>query len=70
MDNDVHPTGHQAHPLQSVPQAGDEKEDLGSWQEAWTLLTCTVLVLTINVTSLFKTATCTILYNLGSTNSI
>ena len=33
-------TGHQAHPLQPVPEASDEEEDLGSRKEARTLLIC------------------------------
>ena len=42
MDN-PHLPGHQAHPVQPVPQAGDEEEDLGRREEARSLLTCTVL---------------------------
>ena len=42
MEN-THKTGHQAHPLQPVPQAGDEEEDLGGREEARTLLTCQFL---------------------------
>ena len=39
MEN-AHLTGHQAHPLQPVPEASDEEEDLGSRKEARTLLIC------------------------------
>ena len=44
MDNThIHLPGHQAHPIQPVPQTGDEEEDLGRREEARSLLTCTVL---------------------------